>query len=378
MSSMQKTEAAESPGALQTPQDTALIRPFREDDIGQVAELHRSAFSTGPSMSPALLASYNDYFRQVFLRHPVQVEGLTPLVYEEGGEVMGFAGSMLRPMRFRGRPVLARIMSQFSVYPRCRGVAGVKLLQAVLKGPQDLTVADESNTYARALWEACGGRTARLLSFVWIFPFRPCSFALSVVAGRGVLAGISSPVVRSLDWLAERTGLNPFRPVEPRLAGYETNFDELLASLSGELDQSLQPAHDRKSLEWALARAARLQNRGKLRMVVVKTKKQQSAGWYVYQSNPGGVAEVLQISARRSVAQDVFNHLLHDAQQRGAAAVSGRFDPVFMDSYVERRCIMRCGPWVLVHSRNPELTRAFQDGDVFFSRLEGEWCLHLR
>ena len=56
-------------------------------------------------MSPELLASYTDYFRQAFLRHPVQVEGLTPLVYEEAGEVMGFAGSMLQPMRFRGRPV---------------------------------------------------------------------------------------------------------------------------------------------------------------------------------------------------------------------------------------------------------------------------------
>jgi hypothetical protein len=156
------------------------------------------------------------------------------------------------------------------------------------------------------------------------------------------------------------------------------DFETLLASLSSDLDQSLQPAHDRISLQWALGRAARFQGRGALRKVIVKSKKQGTAGWYISYSNPGGVEEVLQISAKPGTAQDVFDHLLHNAQQRGAAAISGRFDPVFMESYVERGCIMRCGPWVLVHSRNPEVTRAFQDGDVFFSRLEGEWCLHFR
>jgi hypothetical protein len=36
---------------------------------------------------------------------------------------------------------------------------------------------------------------------------------------------------------------------------------------------------------------------------------------------------------------------------------------------------MHSGPWVLVHARDPEFVRAFEHGDAFFSRLEGEWCL---
>ena len=358
------------------------IRPFREADIGQAAELHRSVFATGPSMSPGLLDLYDAYFREVFLGRPSQREDLPSMVYEEGGKVMGFVGSTARPMRFRGRPVLARLTSQFMVDPRRRGMVGVKMLQTMLNGPHDLTIADEANTASRRIWEAIGGCTARLQSFTWIYPLRPCSAALSAVArhggAAGALARISAPAARSLDWLSTRLRVNPFRPAEPRLAGHEMDFEMLLASLSSGLHQSLQPAHSRQSLEWALGRAARFQGRGALRKVIVKSKKQETAGWYISYSNPGGVEEVLQISAKPATAQDVFDHLLYEARQRGAAAVSGSFDPIFMESYVERRCIMRCGPWVLVHSRNPELTRAFQDGDVFFSRLEGEWCLHFR
>jgi hypothetical protein len=367
---------------LQASSVTGVIRPFREDDIGQVAELHRSIFATGFSMSSGRLSLYDSYFREVFLSHSRQCEDLPSLVYEEGGKVLGFVGSVPRPMRIRGRPVLARLTTQFIVHPRRRGLVGVKMLQTMFKGPQDLTVADEGNTSTRTIWEAVGGSAARLQSFNWIYPLRPCSTALSVMAGRGgagaALAAISAPVARSLDWLTARLHMNPFRTVEPRLAGYEMDSETLLASLSSRLDQSLQPAYDRHSLEWALGRAARFQGRGTLRKVIVKSKNQETAGWYVSYSNPGGVEEVLQISAKPVAAQDVFDHLLHEAQQRGAAAVRGRFDPVFMESYVEKRCIMRCGPWFLVHSRNPELTRAFQDGDVFFSRLEGEFCIHFR
>jgi hypothetical protein len=367
---------------LQSPSVMGAIRPFREDDIGQAAELHRSIFATGPSMSRELRDLYDRYFREVFLGHPRQREDLPCLVYEERGEVMGFSGSVPRPMLIHGRPVLARLTSQFMVDPRRRGVVGVRMLQTMLNGPQDLTIADESNTPARRIWEAVGGSTARLHSFTWIYPLRPCSAALSFIGRRGgaagALAGFSAPAARSLDWLTARFRVNPFRVAEPRLTGQEMDSETLLDSLSTGLEQSLQPAHDRHSLEWALGRAARFEGRGALRKVIVKSKKQETAGWCVSYSNPRGVEEVLQMSAKPAAARDVFNYVLHMAQQRGAAAVSGIFDPVFMESYLESRCMMRCGPWVLVHSRNAELTRAFQDGDVFFSRLEGEWCLHFR
>src|SRR5437764_12490788 len=135
------------PGATESPRvQTAspVLRPFREEDIGQAAELHRSVFKTGRSMTAGLLARYDAYFREVFLGGTPHSEELPSIVYEEAGKVMGFVGSVARPMRMNGRPVLARVTSQFAVDPRCRGMAGVKMLQKIFNGPQDLTIADES------------------------------------------------------------------------------------------------------------------------------------------------------------------------------------------------------------------------------------------
>jgi len=35
----------------------------------------------------------------------------------------------------------------------------------------------------------------------------------------------------------------------------------------------------------------------------------------------------------------------------------------------------RDGPWVLIHSRRPEILPAVERGDAFLSRLDGEWWL---
>ena len=44
-----------------------------------------------------------------------------------------------------------------------------------------------------------------------------------------------------------------------------------------------------------------------------------------------------------------------------------------------RRCLFFCGPsWTVVHSRDRKVLDAFTRGDVFFSRLDGEWSLHLQ
>jgi hypothetical protein len=370
----------QSAQTLQPSAATGGVRPFREDHIPEVAELHRSVFKTAPSMSSALLDSYAGYLREVFLSHPRQFEDMPALVYEERGKVMGFTGSVPRPMLLRGRPLMARLMSQFVVHPGSRGVAGVKLLQTMLRS--ELIVSDESTTGARRIWELIGGRTARLHSSLWFYPFRPCQFALSMLRRRtptaSFLARIASPVARSVDWVAARSSQFPYRPAAPKLTGEDLDFEGLLGCLSGDLERTLQPAHDRDSLQWALRRAAAFQGRGELQKIAVRSPKGEIAGWYVYYSNPGGVAEVLQIYSKRATAPHVFDHLLHHAHQRGAAALSGRFEPDFMESYIDRRCLTLPGPWYLVASPDRELTRAFEDGDVVFSRLEGEWCLHFR
>src|SRR5581483_7581848 len=95
--------------------------------------------------------------------------GITSLVFEENsGEITGFLGVVPRPMSFNGRPVRAAISSQFIVAPARRStLAAVKLLQAFVSGPQDLSIADEANDASRKLLGSLGGSTALLYSLYW-------------------------------------------------------------------------------------------------------------------------------------------------------------------------------------------------------------------
>jgi len=100
------------------------VRPFVDDDISQVVDLHRRIFGMSDKWSPEL---YRGYFHEVFLNNPWYDKSLCSLVYEEGsGKIGGFLGVMPRPMWMKGRPIRAAVSSQFIVEPESRlKLAGV-------------------------------------------------------------------------------------------------------------------------------------------------------------------------------------------------------------------------------------------------------------
>jgi hypothetical protein len=361
------------------------IRPFTEEHIPQVAELHRSVFRTADQSSPELLDAYHTYLTQVYLKNPWRDDAIGPLVHqEEDGRISGFLGVVPRRMSLNGRSLQAAITTNFVVEARARGFAGIMLLRAALAGPQDLSIADESNTPSRVMWEALGGTTSLLYSMRWIYPLRPCQFALSLSRRKKLVPdfvpAVSVPLARLLDGLAARISVRPFRPSENKLFGEEMNCETLSDCLSSDTEQrSLRADYDDRSLRWVLQRAEQMPRNGSLQKVVVKTDKQEIAGWYIYYLNPGGFSEVVQFNARTDLAQAVLNHLLYHAWKKGATVLRGRIEPHLMQTFSDRHCLYHGGPqWLLVHSHRPELVHAFQQGEARFSRLDGEWCFHFR
>jgi GNAT superfamily N-acetyltransferase len=360
------------------------IRQFTEEDIPQVAELHRRVFGIADQTSPELRDSYQAYFTQVFLNNPWRNEEVGSLVYhEKSGRVIGFLALMPRRMSFNGKTIQAVIVSQFIVDPAFRG-RGVELLGAALAGPQDISIGDEANSACRMIWEGLGGVTSRLYSMHWIYPLRPCRFALFVAEKKRFLprflSTVSAPFALTLDALAGRILKFPSRPSVPRVFEEELDCETMSACLSEVgRKQSIRPDYDESSLSWILQRADRLRRNGRLQKVLVKTKKQEIAGWYLYYLNPSGFSEVIQFYAKARFTRDVLDHLFHHAWQRGAIALSGRMEPSYVQAFSDKHCLFHCGPeWVLVHSRNPELVQAFDRGNGGFSRLDGEWCLHFQ
>jgi hypothetical protein len=363
------------------------VRSFREDDLPQVADLHRTVFAIAKSTTPELLDEYRNYFDRVFLNNPWRDGAVGPLVYEDpAGRITGFMGVMPRRLQIAGQPVQLAIMSQFVVDEGSRGMPGMKLMSALFAGPQDVTISDEASTAVRAIWEGFGGHTSVNDSMRWYYAVRPCHFALMVlrkVSGLPIVAQRKlAPLARGLDALSARILKFPYRPARPDLVGEELTCETLLDQLAQVGGKHwLRPDYDLESLDWTLRRAASLRRDGSFQKVLVKTADGKIAGWYLYYLNPAGVSQVVQIHANHPHTSQVLDHLLYHAWQNGASVLSGRLETSrhFTQAFSDKHFVFHCGPdWALFHSRRPELVSAFQRGEVFLSRLEGEWCTHLR
>jgi len=363
------------------------IRPFVEDDIEQVSDLHWRVFDGASIPAPQkpaseLRQSYTDYFERVFLRNPWRDDALPSLVHEgTDGRITGFLGVLPRRMLLDGMPVCVALSSQFIVDPNSRALgAGVGLLKAFLTGPQDLSLTDEANNASRKLWEGLGGSTALLYSVQWTRLLRPSRFVVSHFEGRGalsLLASASKPLCNLLDAALARKSPHRFRQTEPKVSGEELNADGLLACLSEfSGSRSLWPEYDEYSLKWLLETITRQTRRGALRKVAIHNSRWEVIGWYLYYLNPRGLSQVVQLVAKKNSIGEVLDHLFYDAWLNGSIAVSGRLEPPFMQAFSDRHCYFNCGqPWMLIHSHNPDILRAFHRGDALLSPLEGEMCM---
>jgi hypothetical protein len=370
-------DAIEGPATTAPSGGTAgRVRPLDEGDIPRIAELHRSIFRPRSGLPPTDLTAY---LRAILRGHPLRDGGVPSLVWEEAGRVTGCLGVLPRRMTFRGRPILAAISHTFMVEPRSRpSLAGVELGKAFLAGPQDLSLA-EGGDLSRRILEGLGGSTALLFSLRWTRPLRPSRYALSFLRRRrlpAALAAALKPLCFTADALGAWTW--PLRVRAPRLVAealHPATVVGALPEMSG--SRALLPEYEPETLRWQIELLERKKGHGVLRAVALREASDSVVGWYLYYLRRGGVSEVLQATARPRRFGEVLDHLLHDAWQGGAVAVSGQLDPQELQAYWSRSCVFHHdgASWMLAHARRPEILDAIHRGDAFLSRLDGEWWI---
>ena len=354
------------------------IRRFGEDDIPEVADLHRRVMRPDAPAANGWMEEYRNYFHDVFLNEAALGAGLPSLVYQREGRIAGFLGVMPRRMQCDGKPMLAAVCSQFVVDPGERGQAGLQMLKRCFAGAQDLSITDEAADCTRKIWEWCGGVTALPYSIHWVRPLRPVQAALTIGDGGATPAAwarLASPLARAVDAVLTRLA-GRFRPAPP-LGSREVLGDDGLLECLGDFAGgcSIGPAYDAPSVKWVLDRARRRADDGAVRVLAVKDDS-QVIGWFIYHARRGGHGEVLQVVARPRHHRNVLDHLLDDAWQQGVVMLSGRLEPRLAPELSENRWLSyRRGYWMLAHSKRREVTHALQRGDAFLTRLEGEWCL---
>ena len=366
---------------------TNLIRKLTGDDIPAVAAIfYRVHLANDATTAKFSLAAISAEFEEIFLRNPWLDENLPSLVCEDGnGGILGFIGVTPRKMNIKGRPVVAAVSAHLMIEPERRAeLAGMRLLQRFFSGPQELSIADFANDIGRKVWDRLGGKTSHIHSLQWVKLLRPGAVALSSAEGKFRSLRWLSPITRPLGQLSDaalaRMAPSRFHFSDPDLIPTKLDDETLLALISrfGAF-YSMRPEYDPLSLSWLIRRAEKINCRGELRKVALRDASGAIAGWYLYYLNSGGSSEVLQLCAREASAGAVLDHLFHHAWSNGSVLVSGRLEPQLLPALSSRSCYLNCGPpWVMVHARDPEILQAVERGDVFLSRLDGEWCTSYR
>lgn len=357
------------------------VRPFVEDDIPQVANLHWAFMLRRKGPAPP---DHEASFRELYFTNP-WIDG-TPvnLVYEgKDGRIVGFLGVLRRKMSLCGRPIRIAFGGNFVVDPEARStLAGLRLLGKYMAGDQELSMTDSANDMSRTLLERLGFRTLVLPSIHWVRPLRPTRLAVYAAsravtpAVAAVLKPLTTPFCALADRLALRFPASPFRLTEPPLLAAELDAGTLLSCLTEfRKDYSLWSEYDLNSLEWLLSFIQRRSTRGTLRKLVLRNDH-EIVGWYIYYVKPGGVGEVVQIGASPRSLKHVLDHIFYDAWSRGVIALHGVIQNRMMPEFSDKNCLFTChGGWTVAHSRRAELLDLLDHGGAFLSRLDGEWCL---
>lgn len=360
------------------------IRPFVKDDIPQVVGLFQRVFFNNGQAAPSS-SKLSAYFEEVFFHNPWAEEDLASLVYEtRDREIIGFIGVTPRRMFWRQEPIRVAVSMHFMVEPGSRStLAGVQLLKTFFSGPQDLSLTDSASSVSRKIWEGLGGTTALAYSINWTRLLRPTQYLLYLMARKGKSLKLLSQVFRPLCPLADALAsqIMSHRFSRPSSSLQETDWDQsaLLENISQfSTNDALRPEYDQNSLSWLLEKADQLEQPGELWKALLRDANGELVGWYLYKLSSDGIGEVVQVAGRNKSFGEVLDHLFHHGWRNGAIAFSGQLTPKFAQEFSDKHCFLSCGnPWTLVHSKNQELLQAIYQGNVFLTKLEGEWCVRV-
>lgn len=340
-----------------------------------VAALFQKTFRNSDRPAPRALEAY---LADAYLDHPWYDPEIASRVHVGAdGKVTGFIGVFPGRFEFQGKPVCAAIAGTLMVeQPDREPLAGAKLLRSVIKGPQDISISETTNRISQRLWEPLGGKVVPLLSLEWFRALRPVGAALESLSEKFPPAVLLKSAARAGDWIGRSWTRRTLQPSEPHarvMLSSETSDSDFVAALLELAGQSeFRPAWNQQHVEWLLARAVRKERHGSLHRAIVRSRKGDLVGCYMYHAKPRGIGRVLQILARAGSAGDVLDCLFREADGAGLSGVRGRSSSQLIDPLLTRNCIFVHRASTVIHTPDHDLAKAVQNGGALMTGLAGE------
>jgi len=358
------------------------ITPLQREDIPDVSRLFTKVFRHRDEVGSPSMQAYLDL---LYLKNPWSTPSLTSLISRDAhGHLMGFIGSIPRPMLVRRRRIMTVVAGNHMVDPTVKDpFVAVRLLRTLLGQGQELTFSDSANPASCRMWEGIGGRVELQYSLRWIRLLKPLSTLASTASGRlgaPLLGNLVWPLTALVDLPLDRMLLNRGIRREARSLRGGSLDPATLAQLSERFGakQDLQPSYDEAGLEWLLSLARQKDQYGPLSARVV-TDGSQVIGAHMVHCKWNQTAEVLSLLWKPGFARQVISHLFTSVLRLGGVAVMGRANPWDVSA------LSTCGSLffqrsasTVVHSKNPDILNIIAHGNAWLSRLEGEWWTRLQ
>ncbi|RCS22869.1 hypothetical protein DUT91_15355 [Phyllobacterium salinisoli] len=358
-----------------------LIRPLEAADIPAVAGLFQRIFRDARQPTPEALAVY---LRRLYLEFPGRDPEINPLVHlKDDGGISGFIGVTPLRMTFEGKPLRAAICGSLMVENHeSDPMAGARLLKAFLAGPQDISLSETASEVSAAMWTRLRGVQLSQYSLDWIRVIRPVSFFTHLISAKARAARMFSPLAGRIDQTlrgrmeADALHWSGLSDKWKRAGGYGTvqitrdEFAGLIAPLTAHFP--LRPDWASDQLEQILLDAERKEEYGPATFCRVETKTGKPVGAFLYHSTPGAIGRVLQVLALSGHTGAVIDSMLSYAAEQELAGLRGRTQPALLEAMLGRRIAFTHLASTVVHARDPEIVRAFEDGKAFLNGIAGE------
>jgi hypothetical protein len=344
----------------------ATIRPLEPADLGAVAALLRAHLPNPPA------ADLERFLAATLFEDPWADPELPSLVAEQGGAIVGFIARQPRRMELDGEPLRAICCSHLTVAPEHRaGALAARLARACLSGPQRLTVSDSAGDVVVRLWRVLGGDVDTARACEWMLALRPARWAATGVralAGRrGVELPVGSLPLQALWRRTRRRWLTPPEDIRTEPADGAA-LAEHLPALTATL--RLRPVADAAHLAHVLATIAATGRRLDARIVV---QKGRPIGLWAWLPRPGGVAQVVALTARERCGEPVLASLARAAYDAGAMLLAGRLEPHLRDAVRPRGPALGMARMPVIHTRDDAVRAALASTASLLPKLEAEW-----
>ena len=294
---------------------------------------------------------------------------------DEDGKVVGSITSEVRRMRHESREIRGVCCAHLIVAPESRGGAtGALLLGALLKAGQDLTWSETASDDVVRIWQVYGGHADAARACDWMMVLRP---------GAWMRAVGSAAARRSLTREALPVGAFPFHAIArgrmksrildpgPGVSAQDADAEEIGAEMAAMTrGVKVSVAHDGPYLAALFAEIERMQ--GPLVARIVR-RSGRAIGWYAYRPHTSRPSQTLHVCASRGEIGAVFDDLVRNASERGAAALAGRLEPHLIGVLRQRLAVFGVARQPVIHAADPALRAQLGTPAALITRLDGEW-----